>query len=248
MPNTRLPPACSGVVDHRSGAGRTEPRRAAGDNGDPGDRARRDHRGLRLGHESRDRRRGSRAGPERRPGGALAHARRHSLCVRRPESRPQHLRRLHPLPHRVLQPVWFGREPLRRRLDRLPRVVHHPGPAPRGDVRPLSAEQHLQQHGHAYGRRHRLSRRRLALQPARQRLAGSRSCLPGYLATQAVDLAVAPDSSAPNERYELEDEIALRNSTPAASGARDPALPPSSSSRRSRAPPCPMQPSRRRPS
>ncbi len=35
----------------------------------------------------------------------------------------------------------------------------------------------------------------------------------GYLATQAVDLAVAPDSSAPNERYELKDEIALRNST-----------------------------------
>ena len=41
----------------------------------------------------------------------------------------------------------------------------------------------------------------------------SRTCVSGYLVTQAVHLAVAPDSSAPNERYELKDEIALRNST-----------------------------------
>ena len=40
----------------------------------------------------------------------------------------------------------------------------------------------------------------------------SRTCAPGYLMTQAVHLAVDTDNSSPNERYELKDEIALRNS------------------------------------
>ena len=41
----------------------------------------------------------------------------------------------------------------------------------------------------------------------------SRTCVSGYLKTQAVHLAVDTDTSAPSERYELKDEIALRNST-----------------------------------
>ena len=41
----------------------------------------------------------------------------------------------------------------------------------------------------------------------------ARPCVSGYLMTQAVHLAVDTDSSAPSERYELKDEIALRNST-----------------------------------
>ena len=72
----------------------------------------------------------------------------------------------------------------------------------------------------------------------------SRTCGSGYLKTQAVHLAVAPDSSAPNERYELKDEIALRNSTRSV-GSAEPALWANSSSRRNQAAPCPMPPSRR---
>jgi prepilin-type N-terminal cleavage/methylation domain-containing protein len=41
----------------------------------------------------------------------------------------------------------------------------------------------------------------------------SRTCETGYFKTQAVRLAVNPDSTVPGERYELKDEIALRNST-----------------------------------
>ena len=43
-------------------------------------------------------------------------------------------------------------------------------------------------------------------------LAGVADVYAGYLMTQAVHLAVDTDNSAPSERYELKDEIALRNS------------------------------------
>jgi prepilin-type N-terminal cleavage/methylation domain-containing protein len=40
----------------------------------------------------------------------------------------------------------------------------------------------------------------------------SRPCVTGYFNTQAVRLAVNPDTTVPSQRYELTDEIALRNS------------------------------------
>ncbi len=48
------------------------------------------------------------------------------------------------------------------------------------------------------------------------------TCQSGYLQTQAVDMAVNPDlPSAPNSRYELKDQIALRNSTRCGTGTGD---------------------------
>ena len=109
-----------------------------------------------------------------------------------------------------------------------------PNPGNPERIRPVSREQHLRRFGHtSCCKRHRPARIGLAPEHFRDWDRGTGvpsswagniwpttpTCQLGYLQTQAVDMAVNPNfATAPNSRYELKDQIALRNSTRCGTG------------------------------